>query len=124
MRTALVVLPRANNAWKPIPHWMSTPEVSVADIAETPFTGFAGDSKHARTVRLVVRRIRPTPGSQLALFTAWGYHAFITDRTLPVAEVEADHRRHAVVEQSIAELKSAGVAHLPAISWPTPPGSL
>jgi hypothetical protein len=29
------------------------------------------------------------------------------------AEVEADHRRHAVVEQSIAELKSAGLAHLP-----------
>ena len=28
-------------------------------------------------------------------------------------EVEADHRRHAVVEQRIAELKSAGLAHLP-----------
>ena len=27
--------------------------------------------------------------------------------------VEADHRRHAVVEQRIAELKSAGLAHLP-----------
>ncbi|SNR80225.1 transposase, partial [Blastococcus mobilis] len=32
---------------------------------------------------------------------------------LPLVEVEADHRRHAVVEQSIAELKSAGLAHLP-----------
>ncbi len=30
-----------------------------------------------------------------------------------VLEVEADHRRHAVVEQRIAELKSAGLAHLP-----------
>lgn len=28
-------------------------------------------------------------------------------------ELEADHRRHAVVEQSIAELKSAVLAHLP-----------
>jgi hypothetical protein len=29
-----------------------------------------------------------------------------------------------VVEQSIAELKSAGLAHLPrGGSWPTPPGS-
>jgi hypothetical protein len=28
-------------------------------------------------------------------------------------EVEVDHRRHAVVEQRIAELKSAGLAHLP-----------
>jgi hypothetical protein len=74
---------------------------------------FASDKRHARTLRLVVRRVRPTPGSQLALFTAWDYHAFVTDRTLPLAELEADHRRHAVVEQSIAELKSAGLAHLP-----------
>ena len=66
-----------------------------------------------RQVRLVVRRVRPTPGSQLALFTTWDYHAFITDRTLPLPELEADHRRHAIVEQSIAELKSAGLAHLP-----------
>jgi len=101
------------DAWQPIPYWLSTPEVSGADIAEIPFTVFAGDKRHARQVRLVVRRVRPTPGSQLALFTTWGYHAFVTDRTLPLAEVEADHRRHAVVEQSIAELKSAGLAHLP-----------
>jgi hypothetical protein len=30
-----------------------------------------------------------------------------------VREIDADHRRHAVVEQSICELKSAGPAHLP-----------
>ncbi len=60
-----------------------------------------------------MRRVRPTPGSQLALFTTWDCHAFVTDRDLPLAEVEADHRRHAVVEQTIAELKSAGLAHLP-----------
>ncbi|MEK6443879.1 hypothetical protein [Pseudonocardia sp. T1-2H] len=30
------------------------------------------------TVRLVVRRVRPTPGSQLALFTDWDYHAMVT----------------------------------------------
>jgi len=101
------------DAWQPIPYWLSTPEVSGADIAETAFTVFAGDKRHARQVRLVVRRVRPTPGSQLALFTTWDYHAFVTDRDLPVTEVEADHRRHAIVEQSIAELKSAGLAHLP-----------
>jgi hypothetical protein len=65
------------------------------------------------TVRLVVRRVRPTPGSQLALFTHWDYHAMVTDRDGDLLQVEADHRRHAVVEQSIAELKSAGRAHLP-----------
>ena len=101
------------SGWQPIPYWLSTPEVSGADIAETPFTVFAADKRHARQVRLVVRRVRPTPGSQLALFTAWDYHAFVTDRTLPLAELEADHRRHAIVEQTIAELKSAGLAHLP-----------
>jgi len=100
-------------AWQPIPYWLSTPQVSGADIAQTPFTVFSGDKRNARQVRLVVRRVRPTPGSQLALFTAWDYHAFVTDRDLPLAEAEADHRRHAVVEQSIAELKSAGLAHLP-----------
>ena len=77
------------DAWQPIPYWLSTPEVSGADIAEIPFTVFAGDKRHARQVR----RVRPTPGSQLALFTTWDYHAFVTDRTLPLAEVEADHRR-------------------------------
>lgn len=101
------------SAWQPIPYWLSTSEVSGADIAETLFTVFADDKKHARQVRLVVRRVRPTPGLQVALFTTWHYHAFVTDRTLRLAELEADHRRDAVVEQSIAELKSAGLAHLP-----------
>lgn len=84
------------SAWQPIPYWLTTPEVSGADIAETPFTVFTGDKRHARQVR----RVRPTPGSQLALFTAWDQHAFITDRDLPLADVEADHRRHAIVEQT------------------------
>ena len=99
------------DAWAPIPYWLSTPEVSGADVAETTYTAFSG--KDAITVRLVVRRVRPTPGSQLALFTTWDYHAFVTNRPGDVLEIEADHRRHAVVEQRIAELKSAGLAHLP-----------
>jgi len=111
VRAAIATI--ADDAWEPIPYWLSTPEVSGADIAETTFTVFASDKRHARAVRLVVRRTRPTPGSQLALFTTWSYHAFITDHDLPLPEVEADHRRHAVVEQRIAELKSAGLKHLP-----------
>jgi hypothetical protein len=98
-------------AWTPIPYWLSTPEVSGADVAETTYTAFTGND--AMTVRLVVRRVRPTPGTQLALFTTWDYHAFVTNRPGDVLLVEADHRRHAVVEQRIAELKSAGLAHLP-----------
>jgi hypothetical protein len=100
------------SAWQPIPYWLSTPEVSGADVAETSYRCFAG-TRDAVDVRLIVRRVRPTPGSQLALFTTWDYHAFVTDRDGALVELEADHRRHAIVEQSIAELKSAGLAHLP-----------
>jgi hypothetical protein len=100
------------SAWIPIPYWLSTPEVSGADVAETSYTAFAG-TKQAMQVRLIVRRVRPTPGSQLALFTTWDYHAFVTDRDGDMLQIEAEHRRHAIVEQSIAELKSAGLAHLP-----------
>ncbi|WAX58331.1 transposase [Jatrophihabitans cynanchi] len=68
-------------------------------------------------MRLIVRRVRPTPGSQLALFATYDYHAFVTDRPGQRLDIEADHRRHAIVEQSIAELKSAGLAHMPSSSF-------
>jgi hypothetical protein len=109
IRAAIEAIDEA--AWQPIPYWLSTPEVSGADVAETGYTAFSG--KDAVSVRLIVRRVRPTPGSQLALFTTWDYHAFVTNREGNFLELEADHRRHAIVEQRIAELKSAGLAHLP-----------
>ena len=37
-------------------------------------------SAGAAPVRLIVRRVKPTPGSQLALFATYSYHGFITDR--------------------------------------------
>ena len=43
-----------------------------ADVAETTYTPFAGE-KDAVPVRLIVRRVRPTPGSQLALLTLYDY---------------------------------------------------
>jgi len=42
-------------------------------------------------VRLIVRRVKPTPGSQLALFSTYDYHAFITDREGETTYLEADH---------------------------------
>ena len=61
-----------------------------------------------------MRRVCPTPGSQLALDVVFTYHAFITDRDGDLLDVEAEHRRHAVIEQAIADLKGhAGLAHLP-----------
>ncbi len=35
-------------SWQPIPYWLSTPEVSGADVAETTYTCFAGTTD-ART---------------------------------------------------------------------------
>ena len=61
-----------------------------------------------------MRRVRPTPGSQLALFAEFSYHAFITDQTGPMLDLETDHRRHAEVENTIRDLKyGVGLNHLP-----------
>ena len=75
-----------------------------------PFQTEAG----AAPVRLIVRRVRPTPGSQLALFATYSYHGFITDRDGEMLELEADHRRHAEIENAIRDLKyGVGLNHLP-----------
>jgi len=95
--------------WVPIPYWLD----GGADVAETTYTAFAG-TRHETTARLVVRRVRPTPGSQLAMDVVFSYHAILTDRDGPLLAVEADHRRHAIVEHTICDLKHhAGLAHLP-----------
>jgi len=95
--------------WSPIPYWLD----GGADVAETTYTPFA-DEKDARPVRLIVRRVRPTPGSQLAAFVLYDYHAFITDRTGAMLVLEADHRRHAEIENAIRDLKyGMGLNHLP-----------
>ena len=94
--------------WTPIPYWMEG-----AAVAETTYTPFRGEPDTA-PVRLIVRRVRPTPGSQLALFASYSYHAFITDREGDTLELEADHRRHAEVENAIRDLKyGVGLNHLP-----------
>jgi hypothetical protein len=96
-------------AWTPIPYWID----GGADVAETTYTPFA-DQKDAVPVRLIVRRVRPTPGSQLALLTLYDHHAFITDRVGEMLELEADHRRHAEIENAIRDLKyGMGLNHLP-----------
>ena len=65
-------------------------------------------------MRLIVRRVKPTPGSQLALFATYSYHGFITDRDGEMLELEADHRRHAEIENAIRDLKhGVGLNHLP-----------
>ena len=84
----------------PIPYWMD----GAANVAETTYTPFQAEAD-AAPVRLIVRRVKPTPGSQLALFARYSYHAFITDRDGETLELEADHRRHAEIENAIRDLK-------------------
>ena len=95
--------------WRPIPYWME----GAADVAETTYTLFKGEPG-AGPVRLIVRWVKPTPGSQLALFANYSYHACITDREGDTLELEADHRRHAEIENAIRDLKyGVGLNHLP-----------
>ena len=65
-------------------------------------------------MRRIVPRVRPTPSPQLALFSKHSYHGFITDQDGDMIELEADHRRHAEVENAIRDLKyGVGLNHLP-----------
>ena len=52
--------------WTPIPYWMD----GAADVAETTYTPFQSEPD-AAPMRLIVRRVKPTPGSQLALFATY-----------------------------------------------------
>ena len=54
------------DAWTPIPYWMD----GAADVAETTYTPFQSEPD-AAPVRLIVRRVKPAPGSQLALFATY-----------------------------------------------------
>jgi hypothetical protein len=92
---------------------IDSPDGGIAPVAETPL----GED------RLIVRRSRLV-GSQASLWPDWRYYGFVTDRAGSAVELSADHRRHAVGELAIRDLKDgAGCRHCPrGGSWPTPPG--
>ena len=97
VRAAIAAIPEHD--WVEIPY----PPGGIAQVAETRYRGD----------RLIVRRVR-NPGDQQQLFPTWRYHAFVTDRVGTAVELDADHRRHAVCELAIRDLKAgAGLAHLP-----------
>ena len=98
LRNLIEAIPEAD--WTPVPYWMD----GAADVAETNYTPFQSEPG-AAPVRLIVRRVKPTPGSQLALFATYSYHAFITDRDGDTLELETGHRRHAEIENAIRDLK-------------------
>lgn len=113
VKTGITVHRRAiatirDDAWVPIPYWPN----DRADVAETTYTAF-NNTKDGVELRLIVRRVRPTPESQLALDVVFDYHAILTDRDRDMLELEADYRAHAVVELAIRDLRAGGLAHVP-----------
>jgi hypothetical protein len=85
--------------------WVQIPYVP-GGLAQVTETRYRGD-------RLVVRRVRNLDDQQ-QLFPTWRYHAFVTNRVGTATWLDADHRRHAVCELAIRDLKAgAGLAHLP-----------
>ena len=92
----------SQDAWTDIDY----PDGGAAQVAETTLAGKAGG-------RLVVRRTRLV-GAQATLWPDWRHHAFVTDRAGTAVALDADHRRHAVVELAIRDLKQgAGLCHCP-----------
>lgn len=117
----------ADDGWTPIEytHAIFDEEtqrwISVAEVAEIPFTAFASQKKaHHIHGRLIVRRIpdlRPKKDQgQRQLFDVWRFHAFFTttdSADLDTVAADKTHRRHAIIEQVHADLKNSALAHLP-----------
>ncbi|MFJ8391173.1 IS1380 family transposase, partial [Streptomyces sp. NPDC094438] len=93
--------------------------ISDAEVAEIPYTAFTGKAKKYQvTARLLVRRVRrlnpvSVPEGQGELFATWRFHAVFTDSHQELIEAEADHRRHAIVEQVFVDLEDSALGHLP-----------
>ena len=124
VRSTIAAIPE--DAWVPIayPHAIYDEEsgqwISDAEIAETTYTAYSSRRQSEQmTVRLIVRRVKDKNivSDQGELFTAWRYHAFITDSTLPLVDAEKQHRQHAIIEGVNADLKDSALAHLPSGSF-------
>lgn len=109
----------AQDAWTPVkyPGAVLDPEtgawISDAEVAETAYT-LAGSGKYpAVTARLIVRRVKDANQPPDGLFPIWRYHPFFTDSTEPVADADATHRRHAIIETTFADLIDGPLAHIP-----------
>jgi hypothetical protein len=97
IRAAIDAIPESD--WIPIVY----PDGGVAQVAETDY----------QDMRLIVRRTRLV-GPQAKLWPDWRPHAFVSNRTGTSVELDADHRRHAVVELAIRDLKEgSGLCHCP-----------
>jgi len=98
----------AESAWVDIDYTCD----GVAQVAECEYA--TGSGKRRVTRRLVVRRTRLTDTAQAKLWPDWRHHGFLTDLPGDAVTLDAFHRRHAVVELTIRDLKEgAGLEHIP-----------
>jgi Transposase DDE domain group 1 len=97
IKAAIAAIPEQD--WQTLPDY---PEGGEAQIAQTMLG----------RQRLIVRRTRLV-GTQAELWPDWRHHAFLTNRTDAIEQVEAEHRQHAVVELAIRDLKDQALAHFP-----------
>jgi hypothetical protein len=88
--------------------------ISDAQVAETAYTLRLGPGRRRKdvTVRLVVRRVKDARYTD-GLFPVWRYHPFLTNSELATAEADIDHRKHAIVETTFADLIDGPLAHIP-----------
>lgn len=91
--------------------------ISVAEVAEVPFTAFTSRKKAEQVPgRLVVRRVpelNNTHVDQPGLFDLYRFHAVFTTSDLDTVTADKTHRQHAVIEQVNADLKASALAHMP-----------
>jgi hypothetical protein len=109
------------DAWRSIPYWLQ----DGADVAAIDWQAFKSRTHKGIPCRLVVRRTRPTPGTQLALIAEYSYHAFITDRdgdpssSTPGIDPTPTARTPSATSNTV----SGSTICPPAASGPTRPGS-
>ena len=86
------------------------PGAAVADLTE-----YIDTADWPEGTRLIVRREPRHPGAQRSLFRSdnWRYWGHWTDRGGSAVDCDAHMRAHAVVEDHIAALKTAGLLRLP-----------
>jgi hypothetical protein len=126
-KVAAAIAAIGEHAWTPIRYPRAIWDdqlgcwVSDAQVAEVEYTAFASRGQ-AITARLIVRRVRDlnkkAVPEQGELFTAWRYHAILTDSPFVMLQAEEHHRGHAQAEQVFADWTDGPLAHLPSGSFP------
>jgi Transposase DDE domain group 1 len=103
-------------------------EAHVTELTSLLREGPAGDQLHGwpAKMRIFARRERPHPGAQLTLFEAedgWRYTLWVTNRPVSTrgwlgqhAYIDAAHRVHARVEDTIRAGKDCGIGKHPSTS--------